>query len=116
MEKIIRTAIYVVIGLFVLYEIIRMVITIYRNDRKNKAPVYTEHAVVFHKHKKNDIVFAGIHSSYVFYITFHTDFGQILKLYMTRDDFYVIEEGAAGQLTWQGDKLWKFIPDKKEEK
>lgn len=115
MEAVIKVIFYVAIGIFILYEIIRMTITIYRNDKKNKAPVYTERATAYHKHKETDIVFAGMHSSYVYYITFHTDFGEILKLYMTGNDYYIIPEGAVGQLTWQGDKLWKFVPEKKEE-
>lgn len=115
MEKVIEIILFAGLGFFVLFEIIRMAVTLHRNNKKNKAPVYTERAVAYHKHEKTDIVFAGIHSTYVYYITFHTDFGEILKLYMTRDDFFIINEGDVGQLTWQGDKLWRFVPEKKEE-
>ena len=115
MEKAIEILLYASIGFFVLYEIIRFAVTEYRNIQKNKAPVCTERAVAYHKHEKTDLVLIGRHSTTVYYITFHTDFGEILKLYMTRDDFFIINQGDAGQLTWQGEKFWKFVPEKKEE-
>ena len=115
MEKIIQIIFYVSIGFFVLYEVIRIAVTMYRNNRRDKAPVRTERAVAYHKHEKNDLVLLGRHSTYVYYITFHTDFGEIVKLYMTRDDYFIINEGDVGQLTWQGEKFWKFVPENKEE-
>ena len=91
---------------------IRSELRLYRNSQ---APVCTERATFHYKHPEKDMVCAGRGSSELFYITFHTDFGQQLKLYMTYEHFYILEEGDTGMLTWQGTKFWKFIPEKKEE-
>lgn len=85
-----------------------------KSEKRNRLPVVTDKAVVYQKHP--DPVYvpgAGSRyntgSSYVYYITFHTDSGLILKLYVNPDVFYTIEEDSRGELTWQGDRFWKFL-------
>ncbi len=84
-----------------------------RNARNSKAPVCTERATVYCKHAEQDYLPQGRSSGAVFYITFHTDLGQIVKCHMDYEHFYQIEEDATGQLTWQGERFWRFIPEKK---
>ena len=97
------------------FGIIRFIVLEYRTHKNSNAPVFTDHATVLIKHPETDAPYLGRGYSYVYYITFHTDFGETVKLYMNRDDFYTLSEGDTGMLTWQGEKFWKFIPDKKEE-
>lgn len=80
----------------------------YRSYKRNKAPVETARAVAYYKHPDMEPALAGRHSSYVCYITFHTETGDILKLYMNPQDYYSISEGSWGILTWQHNKFWKF--------
>ena len=75
------------------------------------SPILTNRAVAYHKHSEQVHVAQGFANSAVFFITFHTDGGLILKLYMNSDQFYIIREGQTGQLTWQGDSLCRFTPD-----
>lgn len=113
MMDILSTVLVVLFSISVLYQIIRYIMLEYRGHKNRNAPVYTERATVYHKHEEKDAPYLGQGYSYVYYITFHTDFGEALKLYMTRDDFYILQEGDVGELTWQGEKFWKFIPDEK---
>ena len=85
-----------------------------RLHRNNQAPVFTERATVHYKHEEQEMVYAGRGHNELFYVTFHTEGGQQLKLSMTYEPFYILEEGDSGILTWQGEKFWKFLPDKKE--
>lgn len=115
-EQIINGLKFVLITLFsfsVLFSVIRFGVMEYRGCKNRNAPVFTERATVHYKHPEMDAPYLGRGYSYVYYITFHTDFGQALKLYMTRDDFYILHEGDVGLLTWQGEKFWKFIPEEK---
>jgi len=109
------TVLWLLVTPFILYSVVRFVILAYRGHKNRNAPVYTERAAVYHKHDEVDVPYLGRGYSYVHYITFHTDFGEAVKLYMNRDDFYIIREGDVGQLTWQGEKFWRFVPEKKEE-
>ncbi len=97
------------------FQLVRFLVLEYRIQRNSKAPVFTAHATAYYKHPEIDAPYLGPGYRYVYYITFHTDIGESVKLYMTGDDFYVINEGDTGQLTWQGEKFWKFVPDSKEE-
>ena len=99
------------IGLLLLYYI-RNEIRLHRNSQ---APVCTERATVHYKHAEKEMVYSGRGNTELFYITFHTEFGQQLKLYMTYEYFYTLEEGDTGTLTWQGERFWKFVPDEKKE-
>lgn len=98
--------------------IILLIIHFIRNEirlhRNSQAPEFTERAVVHYKHEEKEMVYAGRGNNELFYVTFHTEGGLQLKLYMTYEYFYTLEEGQTGILTWQGEKFWKFIPDKKE--
>lgn len=109
------TVLWILVIPAIVYSIARFVVLEYRGYKNRNAPVYTERAVAYHKHEEKDAPYMGRGYSYVYYITFHTDFGEAVKLYMTGDDFFIINEGDAGMLTWQGEKLWKFIPEPKEE-
>lgn len=115
-EQIIRTAgtvLWILFAISVLFNIVRFGIHEYRRYKISKAPVFTARATAHCKHPEMDAPYLGRGYSYVYYITFHTEFGEAHKLYMTRDDFYIINEGDTGELTWQGEKFWKFMPEKK---
>ena len=93
--------------------IIRFIRSELQLHRNSIAPVCTEYATVHYKHPERDMVWAARGSNELFYITFHTEHGRQLKLYMTYENFYILEEGTAGMLTWQGERFWKFVPEKK---
>lgn len=102
-----------------LVSIVLLIIYFIRNEirlhRNSQAPVCTERATVHYKHAEKEMVYSGRGNNELFYITFHTEFGQQLKLYMTYEYFYTLEEGDTGTLTWQGERFWKFVPDEKKE-
>lgn len=83
-----------------------------RTRRKNETPVETSRALVYFKHPESEAMTVrtsvGLWNEHIHYITFHTDSGDILKLYLHEKDFLAIPEGTWGTLTWQGDKFWKF--------
>lgn len=82
-----------------------------RFSRKNsQAAVETDMAVAYFKDPEVGHLPQGRASSSVHYITFHTDGGDIITLYMGPRDYYAIEEGARGKLTWQGARFWGFEP------
>lgn len=102
---------YLEIGLLVLAAaafLIYFITVEYRNHKRSSAPVETARAVAYYKHPDMEPVLTGQASTYVYYITFHTDAGDILKLYMNPQDYYSIPEGSWGMLTWQHNKFWKF--------
>ena len=102
---------YLEIGLLILAAaafLLYFVIVEYRNHRRNNTPVETARAVAYYKHPDMEPALAGRHSSYIYYITFHTETGEILKLYMNSQDYFAISEGSWGILTWQHNKFWKF--------
>lgn len=88
--------------------ILHFILVEYRSRRQSSAPVETARAVAYYKHPEMEASLAGRHSTYVYYITFHTESGDILKLYMDRDHYFSIPEGSWGMLTWQRDRFWKF--------
>ncbi len=105
---------YLLLGLSLLWMVIRFILLEIRNHKNSKALVRTERATVYYKHEEQDYLPQGNSSSCVFYITFHTDFGEIVKCYMNYDHFYIIEQGAVGELTWQGERFLSFVPERKE--
>lgn len=111
----VKIAAVMIIGFSAVCGVIRFIILAYRGHKTRNAPVFTDRATVYFMHPEKDAPYLGRGYSYVYYITFHTDSGLAQKLYMTKDEFYIIQEGDTGMLTWQGNKLWKFIPDKKKE-
>lgn len=107
-EQLIHAAEIVLIAIAVILGISRLLLTAYRLHKRDRCPIETAQAVAYFKHPDTKPVLLGRASTYVYYITFHTDIGESLKLYMDRDDFYSVTEGSRGLLTWQGEKFWKF--------
>jgi hypothetical protein len=97
-----------------LYAIFRVVRREYQLHQNSNTPICTDRATVYFKHDEIDLPYVGRGYDYVRYITFHTDHGEAVKLYMTGQDFFEINENDVGILTWQGTKFWKFEPEKKE--
>ena len=98
-----------------LYTIIRIVRREYRLHKNSNAPLFTDQATVYFKHEEKDLPYMGRGYDYIRYVTFHTKHGEVLKLYMTGQQFFEINENDVGILTWQGEKFWKFEQEKKEE-
>ena len=92
----------------IIFGVVRFAVLEYRLHKNSIAPVHTERATVYFKHPETDAPYLGRGYSYVHYVTFHTDRGEAVKLYMNRYDFYPLQEGSTGALTWQGEKFWKF--------
>ena len=97
------------------YASIRFAIIEYRLHKDSVAPICTDRATVYFKHEEKDLPYMGRGYDYVRYITFHTDHGETVKLHMTGQEFFEIQENDVGTLTWQGTRFWKFEPEKKEE-
>ena len=87
--------------------------------RRNNTPVETDRAVAYFKHPESETAtlrtLQGYRNEGTYFITFHTDHGEAVKLYMTGQDFFEINENDVGMLTWQGTRFWKFEPDRKED-
>ena len=98
-----------------LYAVIRFAIIEYRLHKDSVAPICTDRATVYCKHPERDLPYMGRNYDYVCYVTFHTDHGEAIKLHMTGQQFFEVNENDTGALTWQGEKFWKFEPEKKEE-
>ena len=99
---------YIALGFCLLYWIARTLVLEYHNHKNSNAPVLTEPAIAYCKHPETLLVNQGRSSGDVHFIPFHTESGDILRLYMTARDFYSIPEGCKGNLTWQGERFWKF--------
>lgn len=99
----------------VLYHICYFIAVNYRGYKNRKAPVFTGRATVHHKHPETEYISGNKvwGNENVHFVTFHTDLGEILKLYMGADNYYRIQDGDTGKLTWQGERFWEFIPEKK---
>lgn len=102
---------------YVLYGLVSLVIGInvlyfiylnYRSWKTNNAPVETSRAVAYYKDPEIKASIDGRSNTYFYHITFHTESGDILTLYMLRDQYHRIPEGASGELTWQNKRFWKF--------
>ena len=57
-------------------------------------------------HPKQELL--GRHSTWIYYVTFHTDSGLILDLYLSGESYFSLQEGDVGILTWQHNRFWKF--------
>ena len=79
-----------------------------RSSKRNKAPVETARAVVHYKDPKIEPVLLGRHSTYIYHVTFHTETGEILTLYLNPQNYHALTEGNWGMLTWQADRFWRF--------
>lgn len=106
--SILKTVLWISVGFYIAYLLLHMIVVEYRGRKNSKAPVNTCDAVAFFKHPEQALVNSGRTSGDVHFITFHTDSGEIVKLYMNPQQFYSIPEGSRGKLTWQGDRFWKF--------
>lgn len=109
--NVLLVALLTLAALSLLYQLIHFIVTEVRRYRNHNAPVCTERATVWQKHSETQMQNLSRGNAYVYFITFHMDFGQILWLYMNQDELYRLEEGSAGQLTWQGNKFWDFVPE-----
>lgn len=108
LANVIQAALSVAAGFAAVSMAARFLLTGYRLRKRDQCQVETAPAVAWYKHPDMEPVLAGRASTYVYYITFHTDSGDILKLYLNPTEFYSIEEGSRGILTWQGTRFWKF--------
>lgn len=110
-EQIIHTSKTVLTGVFfiaVIWNVIRFLLMEYRLYKRDRVAIETDRATVYYKHPEMEPVLAGRSSTYVYHITFHTESGESLKLYMNPTEYYKIQEGDTGKLTWQGPRFWKF--------
>ena len=48
----------------------------------------------------------------VFYLIFHTEEGLELVLRVPRDKYFNTEDGARGELEYQGSRCWRFEPER----
>lgn len=103
-----KTALYAVGIAAIAVNVIRYIILEYRLHKRDQAAVETYRAVVYWKDPEPKQALLGRHSSWVYYITFHTDAGDILPLYLNGETYYSLQEGDKGILTWQADRFWKF--------
>lgn len=112
MEQILEHFEIVLIGLGILSFLAYFITVEVRSHRRNSAPVETARAIAYCKHPEFETstvrTNVGMRNDTIHYITFHTESGDILKLYMHAKDFYAIPEGSKGTLTWQADRFWKF--------
>lgn len=111
LEKTIRVVVYAVIAFSAIAGLSRYILMEYRTAKIRNAPVETVRATAYHKDPDSYPVMAGRTTNYVYHITFHTESGEALTLYMNRDAYFNISEGASGALMFQGEKLWRFTFD-----
>lgn len=104
----VQSLLYISLGFCILYWILHTVVLEYRLRKNDQSPVLTDMAVVYCKHAETALVNQGRSSGDVHFITFHTDSGDIVKLYMNASQFYSIPESCRGLLTWQGQRFWSF--------
>ena len=112
MDKIEVMAPYILKGMGILVAVLWIgyfIVVEYRSWKKNNAPVETARAVAHCKDPNPQASIYGRNHTYIYYITFQTESGDLLKLYMDRDPYFSIPEGASGELPWQETKFWKFI-------
>ena len=111
LEKTIRVVVYTVIAFSAIAGLVRYILMEYRTAKIRNAPEVTVRATAYYKDPDSYPVMAGRTTNYVYHITFHTESGEALTLYMNRDAYFNIPEGASGELLYQGEKLWRFTFD-----
>jgi len=104
LETIKNVFIILAVASFVIY----FILVNYRSHKKNSAPVETARAMVYYKNPEMEAVLLGRHSSYIYHVTFHTETGESITLYLNPDQFHPLTEGSWGMLTWQADRFWHF--------
>lgn len=110
-ERILRLCVYGVIAFSAVAGLVRYILMECRTAKIRNAPEATLRATAYYKDPETYPVMAGRTTNYVYHITFHTESGEALKLYMNRDAYFNIPEGASGELMFQGEKLWRFTFD-----
>lgn len=110
-EKVLTIAVSLAAGAAMLSLAVDFIAVNYRGWKINRAPVETARSTVYWKNPEPTQQLLGRHSSMIYYITFHTDNGNILTLYLNAQDYFSLQEGDTGLLTWQADRFWKFIKE-----
>lgn len=103
-----KAILYALFIISIICMVIRFFIMEYRLYKRDQAEIETAPAIAYYKHPDMEPFLAGRGSTWIYYITFHTDSGDILKLYLNPDQFHAVAEGSRGLLTWQGTRFWKF--------
>lgn len=111
LESILIIALYAAAAIGIGTLVIRFLWLEWMQRKNSKANVEVCGAVAYYKDPEAGYLPQGRASSSVYHITFHTDAGDVVTLYMGYEDYFTIEEGTHGQLTWQGTKFWKFVQD-----
>lgn len=111
MGKYVEIGAYVLLGIAAGFALYKFILLEYRTAKIRNAPEITVRASVYYKDPDTFPVIAGRTTNYVYHITFHTESGDAVKLYMDRDAYFNIPEGASGELHYQAQKLWRFTMD-----
>lgn len=86
--------------------------TNYRGYLNRREPIVEVMATVLSHREGGEIVSTGgmlvSGSDTINYITFATDNGQLVEVYVGNQDYYTIHDGEYGKLAYQGSRLWKF--------
>ena len=107
-DKIINIGLWVTLAFAAVAGLIRFLRIEYHTAKIRNAPEVTVRATAYYKDPDTFPVIAGRTTNYVYHITFHTDAGEAVTLYMNRDAYFSIPEGASGELLYQGERLWRF--------
>ena len=108
LPKIISIGLWAALGFAIAAGLIKFILMEYRTAKIRNAPEVTVRATAYYKDPDTFPVMAGRTTNYVYHITFHTEAGEAVTLYMNRDAYFNIPEGASGELLYQGEKLWRF--------
>ena len=108
LPKIISIGLWAALGLLLVVGGYKFFLLEYRTAKIRNAPEVTVRATAYYKDPNTFPVMAGRTTNYVYHITFHTEAGEAVTLYMNRDAYFNIPEGASGELLYQGEKLWRF--------
>lgn len=119
-EQIISLIVHICLGLSVISVLGYFIWINLRGKKQRELPVQTDRATVYYKHPEPEYFATGAAryttaGNYIYHITFHTDGGLALKLYLNFDRYAEIQENSAGQLTWQGNRFWNFVPEENKE-
>lgn len=113
--RILGIAVKVIAGAALLYwliaDILLPMIYIRREDRQ---PTFTTGATVVGRTLNAEKGRLGTYTrdgGNMFYLVFHTEEGLELVLRVPRDDYYNTEDGARGELVWQGHRCWRFTQE-----
>lgn len=108
LPKIINIGLWAALGFAIVVGLFKFILMENRTAKIRNAPEVSVRATAYHKDPNTFPVMAGRTTNYVYHITFHTEAGEAVTLYMNRDAYFNIPEGASGELLYQGEKLWRF--------